>query len=426
MSELTFVSHTNPGRSVHVLPTDKFKTTTILMHIALPLDEQLVTKGALLPNVLARGTANHPDPARLQRHLDALYGAVFSTGVMKRGERQIIQLYLEVANEKFLHEAEPLLEKAVAFFGDVLLHPLVESGAFSEKFVALEKEALAKRIEGLIDDKMRYANQRLVEEMCKDEPYRLLSYGRKEDISGITPQSLYEFYQHVLTSYPIDLYVIGDVNPDEVQTLIDRYVSLPAYGGQTLPPIAQKSAPEAARAVKEEMNVAQGKLNIGLRTGITYADRDYVTLMVYNGVLGSFPHSKLFMNVREKASLAYYAVSQLESQKGLCMIMSGVETANYEQALRIIKEQLTMMENGDISDLELNQTKAMLINQLRETQDSAAAIVSMDYNGRLAGKSRSLQETLEAIQAVTKEDIARVARQVQMDTIYFLSGKEEA
>lgn len=426
MSELTFVSHTNPGRSVHVLPTDKFKTTTILMNIALPLDEQLVTKGALLPNVLARGTANHPDPASLQRHLDALYGAVFNTGVMKRGERQIVQLYLEVANEKFLHEAEPLLEKAVAFFGDVLLRPLLENGVFSEKFVALEKDALTKRIEGLIDDKMRYANQRLVEEMCQREPYHLLVYGRKEEIGAITSRSLYEFYQHVLTAYPVDLYVVGDVNPDEVRTLIDRHLSLPAYEGQVLPPMVQTSAPEVEHVVKEEMNVAQGKLNIGLRTGITYADHDYVTLMVYNGVLGAFPHSKLFMNVREKASLAYYAVSQLESQKGLCMIMSGIETANYEQALGIIKEQLAMMVNGDISDLELNQTKAMLINQLRETQDSASAIASMDYNGRIAGKRRTMEETLAAIGAVTKEEIARVARQVQIDTIYFLSGKGEA
>lgn len=426
MSELTFVSRTNPGRSTHVLPTDKFKTTTVLLHIALPLAEETVTEGALLPNVLARGTANYPDPARLQRHLDALYGAVFSAGVMKRGERQIIQLYLEVANEKFLHEGEPLLEQGIAFLGDVLLRPLVENGAFSEKFVALEKDALAKRIEGLIDDKMRYANQRLIEEMCGDEPYRLLTYGRKEEIGAITPQSLYTFYQDVLTSYPIDLYVVGDVNPDDVQKMLDRHLQMPTYTGHDLPPIVRKEAPDEARAVKEEMNVSQGKLNIGLRTGITYADSDYVTLMMYNGVLGGFPHSKLFMNVREKASLAYYAVSQLESQKGLCMIMSGIETANYEKALSIIKEQLVMMEQGEISDLELNQTKAMLINQMRETEDSASAIASVDYSGRIAGKRRPLEETLKAIQAVTKEDIARVARQVRMDTIYFLSGKGEA
>ncbi|AMA73519.1 MULTISPECIES: EF-P 5-aminopentanol modification-associated protein YfmF [Aneurinibacillus] len=425
MSKLTFVSREQDGLSIHVLPTEKFKTTTILIHIQLPLQEDLVTKGALLPNVLQRGTATYPNPAQLQRHLDSLYGAIFSAGVMKRGEKQILQFYLEIANEKFLADSRPLLEDGMRFLGEVLTRPLLENGAFTKKIVELEKETLAKRIEGLIDDKMRYANQRLTEEMCKDEPYRLLAYGIHEQIPGITPEDLYGFYQEALTSYPIDMYIIGDVNPEDAVGLIRNYIPLTLSRVKQLAPTPYKKEVREERIVTEEMNVVQGKLNIGMRTQISYADDNYVHLMMYNGVLGGFPHSKLFMNVREKASLAYYAVSQLETQKGLCMIMSGIETANYDKALAIIKEQLEMMKQGEITDVELNQTKATLSNQLRETQDSASAIASMDYSGRLAGRHRTLEETLAAIESTTKEDIARVAQKVEIDTIYFLRGKGE-
>jgi predicted Zn-dependent peptidase len=426
MSELTFVSEERDGVGIHVLPTEKFKTTTVLIHIQLPLEEEVVTRGALLPNVLQRGTEQYPTPAGLQRHLDSLYGAIFHAGVMKRGERQILQFYLEIANEKFLADSRPLLEEGVRFLGEVLTRPLLENGAFSKKVVELEKEALTKRIEGLIDDKMRYANQRLTEEMCKDEPYRLLAYGIREDIPQITPEDLYAFYQQVLTSYPVDIYVIGDVQAETAAALIKQHIPLQVSGVKPLPPVAYQKDVREERVVTEDMNVSQGKLNIGMRTQIGYADDEYVHLMMYNGVLGGFPHSKLFMNVREKASLAYYAVSQLETHKGLCMIMSGIETANYEKALAIIKEQLEMMKRGDITDIELNQTKAMLANQLRETQDSAGAIANVDYNGRLAGRRRSLEEMLAAIEKTTKEDIARVAQKIKIDTIYFLRGKEEA
>ncbi|MFT9847625.1 EF-P 5-aminopentanol modification-associated protein YfmF [Aneurinibacillus sp. REN35] len=425
MNELSFVSREQEGLGIHVLPTQKFKTTTVLIHIQLPLTEELVTKGALLPNVLQRGTERYPNPAELQRHLDSLYGAIFNAGVMKRGERQIIQFYLEIANEKFLADSRPLLEDGLRFIGEVLTKPLVENGAFTKKVVELEKEALTKRIEGLIDDKMRYANQRLTEEMFKDEPYRLLAYGIREQIPEITPESLYAFYQEVLSSYPVDVYVVGDVEVENVTKLISEYIPLTPSGVKEFPPTPYKKEVAKEQDVVETMSVAQGKLNIGMRTQISYADDDYVHLMMYNGVLGGFPHSKLFMNVREKASLAYYAVSQLETQKGLCMIMSGIETANYDQALHIIKEQLDMMKRGEISDIELNQTKAMLINQLRETRDSAAAIANMDYSGRLAGRRRSLEEIIEGISNTTKDDIARVAQKVEIDTVYFLRGKED-
>ncbi|HET7615752.1 MAG TPA: insulinase family protein, partial [Bacillales bacterium] len=159
-------------------------------------------------------------------------------------------------------------------------------------------------------------------------------------------------------------------------------------------------------------------------TNTAYGDDDYFALVVFNGILGGFPHSKLFINVREKASLAYYASSRIESHKGLLLVFSGIQSSNYDKAVTIIKEQTEKMRRGDFSDEEFQQTKSMLNNQVLETIDSAKGAIEFIYNGVAADSRRSVDEWVAGVNAVTREDVRRMANKVRLDTIYFLKGKE--
>ncbi len=147
-------------------------------------------------------------------------------------------------------------------------------------------------------------------------------------------------------------------------------------------------------------------------------------MQVCNGLFGGFSHSKLFINVREKESLAYYAASRLESHKGVMMVMSGIEFNKYERAVEIIKEQFQAMKKGDFTDQEVEQTKAMIKNQILETADVARGFVELAYHQVVSGYKRTMEEWLNQVDAVTKEDLIRVANKVKLDTIYFLKGKE--
>jgi predicted Zn-dependent peptidase len=422
--EIAFQTSQANGMNVHILPTAKFKTTTIVAMIEQELSEQVVTKTALLALVMKRATERFPDTKRLREHLDFLYGAIFDVDVVKKGERQILQIYMEVPNEKFLSDQTPLLEQAIQFVGDILCRPYVEGNAFAEKYVSAEKESLRKRIESLIDDKMKYANQRVTAEMCKGEPFSLLVYGRVEDLPQITAEQLYRYYQEVTSQNPIDLFVVGDVEQTQVLNYVQTHIPLNRPQKKTLPPANVQKQVTGEREVIERLDVSQAKLNIGCRTQITYRDDDYPALLVYNGVLGGFPHSKLFVNVREKASLAYYAVSRLESHKGILMMMSGIDVNNFERAVSIIREQLEQMRQGQITDGEMSQTKATLSNQFRELLDSAKMMVDFAYNGVLSGRKRPLQELLKQIDAVTVEDVKRVAEKIAIDTIYLLRDRK--
>jgi predicted Zn-dependent peptidase len=411
---------------LHVLPTKQFKTFAISLLIGQPLREETVTSCALIPFVLRRGNRRFPETKKFREHLDNLYGAGFGFDVYKRGDYQIIQFRMDVIHDRFVaNNGVSLLEEGLQLLGETLTDPALEGGVFRHNYVDDEKETLRKRIEAIINDKIRYAAERCLEEMCKNEPYRLHPLGKIGDLPEITPQNLYSSYQRWLAEAPIDLYVVGDTSMDEVTSLVNRHFRLErAANASYAPPVLPAISSDAPKNVIEALEVNQGKLNLGLRTRSTYADEAYPALLAYNGILGGYAHSKLFVNVREKASLAYYASSRLDGHKGILTIQSGIEIENYEKALRIIREQLDAMAAGEISELELSQTKAMIKNQLQEIQDSAFELISFDFNGILSGFERTVADLIARIERMERSDVQAAAKQVTLDTIYFLRNKE--
>lgn len=178
--------------------------------------------------------------------------------------------------------------------------------------------------------------------------------------------------------------------------------------------------------VREQHEMKQGKLHIGFSTPIRFGDADFAKMQIFNGIFGGYPHAKLFMNVREKESLAYYASSSYASHYGLLFVVSGIEAKNEEKALSLIKEQLAVMQAGDITDLELEQTKAMLTNQLKESLDSARGQIEIFDQYKDLPEEFSVEAWANKWKAVTKEDVVAMAKQVQLEAVYFLCGKEQA
>ncbi|MBN2984251.1 EF-P 5-aminopentanol modification-associated protein YfmF [Cohnella algarum] len=424
MSTETFQRGSLGRLRLHVLPTKRFKTFALTLFVGIPLTESRVTPVALAPFVLRRGTAKYPETISFRERLDELYGAGFGFDIYKRGDYQIVQFKLDIINDRFVSSSEPLLKEAIDFLGEAVTTPALEAGHFRSRYVEAEKTTVRKRIEAIINDKIRYAAERCVEEMCKDEPYRLLALGRKEALDGIDAGALYGEYERWLDEAAFDLYVSGDTTLEEVGKLAQAAFRLTGRSPAAYsPPRLTRARPEP-QTIVERLDVGQGKLNLGLRTGLSYGDERYPSLLMYNGLLGAFPHSKLFVNVREKASLAYYASSRLDGHKGLLTIQSGIEIANYEKALGIIQEQLASMRRGEIGEDDMRRTKAMLANQLRELQDSAFERISFDFNNVLSGTERTNAGLLERIDAVTPDQVAEVAQTVELDTIYFLRDRK--
>ncbi|MCM3782896.1 insulinase family protein [Neobacillus mesonae] len=424
MTKTGFERGSKENIRIHVLPTNRFKTFAISLYVGTPLKEETVTSTALIPFVLRRGTQSYPETIQFREQLEELYGAGFGFDVYKRGDHQIIQFRMDTINDSFVQSNESLLDRSFSFLGEVVTNPARENNHFRSSYVQAERETVRKRLESIVNDKMRYAAERCIEEMCKNEPYRLHPLGERKDLEHINAENLYTSYEQWISNAGMDLYVVGDTTLEEVEKLVEKYFHLKRDHSFEYKTEVSQRVHRDVQTVVEKLNVSQGKLNMGLRTSITYGDERYASALMYNGILGGYPHSKLFVNVREKHSLAYYASSRYDGHKGIATIQSGVEIPNYEKAVEIIQQQLSDLKQGIITDLELNQTKAMIRNLLKEIQDSAFEMISYDFNRQLSGKERTTQELLEQVEALTKADVQKAADTFQLDTIYFLRDQK--
>lgn len=413
---------------VHVVSTKKFKTISIIIQLKQSLADENLTKRALFPFVLQSATEKLPSVKEIRQYLDELYGTTLSVDLSKKGDNHIITFRVDIGNDDFLFDENAnLLEKAFELLSDVILRPKgKKEKAFDKEIVRKEKRILKQKIEAIYDDKMRYSNMRLIEEMFDEDPFSQIVYGKKDNVDEIDEYSLFTYYEQTILKDNIDIYVVGDITYDEVQPIIERHFTFPSERKEN--PHSTTQQKKGSNGVKEkieEQDVNQGKLNIGFRTHTVFQDKDYSALQVFNGIFGGFSHSKLFINVREKESLAYYASSRLESHKGILVVMSGIDSANYERTVEIINEQMHKMKQGDFTDDELHQTKIMLKNQILEALDDPRGIMEILYNKMIANVTFTLDELVEGIERITRKEVIDVAQKIELDTIYFLKGKEE-
>jgi predicted Zn-dependent peptidase len=407
------------GIRLSILPTRKLKTVIAKAYFTGNLDES-VTQKALVPMVLRRGTRNFPDLQAINRHLENLYGSSLTQGIVKVGEWHVACFRLEAVNGRFLPEREDVIGKVTDFLKEMLFEPHLQGELLHRQFVEQEKQNLGRIIDSLVDSKDQYVLERLIQNMCSSEPFRHYEYGRKEDLPEIEPETLTSEWRTWSTSYPIDLYVSGDVDVSRSRDLFQRVFSVPRKTGMPLSGPPGSVEVGEPRFLEERMAVHQGKLCLGFRHGISYFDGDLEAAVVMNGILGAFSHSKLFQNVREKASLAYDVHSALEKTKGLLFVLGGIAPENYQQAFDIILEQVKAIQDGHVTDEEMTSTKESLDNSLCMMEDNLSSLLEVDFVWQLHGRSFDLKEYRSRLREITRERVVEAARRLKLDTVYFL------
>lgn len=411
-----------PGVTLRALQTDKFKTACFSVNFLRPHCRQTAALDALLPSVLLRGTERYPDIRSISMHLDELYGTSFGTLVRRKGEVKLTGFYADFIDDAYLPEGEGVFSAVTDFLREVLFYPLTEDGCFSARNVEGEKQNLVNAIESDLNDKRAYATARMLETMCQGEAYGTPRLGYAQDVRAITPQSLWAHYQTVLQTSRIEIFYAGRYSPEEAAAQFSKVFS--DDRGATFAAAATQVRRKAdrVREISESMDVTQGKLVIGLRTGVTVSDPDYPALLLLNAVYGGSVTSKLFLNVREKRSLCYYAGSSLEKYKGLMLVSSGIAFENYETAKQAIEQELDACRNGEFTDEEIEQARRFISFALRSTMDSPARLDEF-YIGNAISDGGDIPALLERLNALTADDLRLAAQKLSVDTIYFLKGE---
>jgi len=418
------------GITFHQIETDKFKTNLFAIFLAIPLEKEEVTKRALIPAVLRRGTKNYPSQELISKMLEEMYGASFDCGIDKNGENQIIKFYVEGINEKFLPEAEPINEKCLDMLFQIVFDPYFENNNFAENYVESEKENLKNIISSKIDNKRKYAFDRCIEEMYKNEPFGIYKYGYLEKVDGITKEDLKNAYIDLMKNAKIDIFSSGD----KIENLLDFVKNHPLIQNleERNPRFIQNAVIrkesvefnlEPKKVVDENMQVNQGNLIIGFDLGVEKEEEKEVA-NVYNAILGGGANSKLFQNVREKESLAYTVGSNYSKPKAAIFIRSGIEIENYDKAVKIILKQVEDMKDGNFEESDVENAKELLKSSIRGIPEEQDSELTYYYGQEMMGKEVGLEEYLQKIEAVTKNQVMELAKKICVNTIYFLKKED--
>ena len=417
------------GIKLHTINTNKFKTNLIAIFLSIPLTRENVTKNALLSSILRRGCQKYKTQEKISKKLEEMYGAEFNCGLDKLGKNHVLKFYIESINDEFLPEAkENMLKQSIEILSEIVFNPLAENNGFNEEYTNQEKENVKQIIEAKKDNKARYALFRCVEEMFKDKAEGLYKYGYVEDLENINAKNLYEYYKELIDTCKIDIFVSGKLENTNIEQLIEQDQNLsnlkerePKYN---INKPEEKNPIQEVNNVEEKLDVTQGKLVIGYDVEASKQEIEdekfrYIG-MLYNAILGGTATSKLFQNVREKASLAYTASSSFSYYTGNIFVNAGIEIDNFEKATEIIKEQIEDMKQGNFSEEDIENAKKTIVSNIAGISDEQDTEIIYFLGQELSGRNISLQQYAQFVQDVKKDEIEDFARKININTIYFL------
>ncbi|QRF23968.1 insulinase family protein [Alicyclobacillus sp. TC] len=417
---------------MHALHTEKFYTRHYSIKLTIPLDAKFITSTAVLPYLWLEGSKSYPSARKIMQLTDSLYGTVLHSSVSKRGGLQVVEISAAMPYIHGNQENRAAMNQLEKLLMELLMAPATnEDGSFLSTHVSKVIELQKNRIRNLHDDKTTYAFEQAMERASRPLPASLPRLGYLDELENDMAPLLYTAYRRLLENAKIDIYVSGKLYQVEdmwidFQQKLESQLSMTNFLNPLVEPI-QKSHMENRAELRdiEYQRVNQAKLNLVYCSGIGYAHPLYPAALVMNGILGKFPHSKLFVEVREKRSLAYYASSQYDSMTGFVVLYAGVQPGKVGEARLVMEEQVEAIQKGKISEQEIQFTKSGLLNQYKQLEDQPASWTEIDFNGQLTGQKLTMEDLQKKISDVTVEDIKKVAEHLTFQQEFLLTARRE-
>ena len=412
-----------PGISAHFVQSKKFKTNKITVRFTASLSLETVAGRMLSASMLETANKAYPTSQAFRRYLASLYGADISTSAYRRGQAHILDLTFTYVRDEFLSKKNVLTSRILELVEQILFAPLVLDGAFEPTLFEIEKKQLLASLATDMDDSFYFAHKELDSLFFHDERLQLRYSDLRNSISNESPESSYTCFQDALKNDQIDFFFLGDFNEVEIT---ESLKSLPFTARKS--DVSIQYHQSYSNVLQEGMiqrNVGQSILEMGYHSPVKYGDDKHLPMLVMNGLLGEFAHSKLFTNVRENAGIAYTVSSQLDLFSGLLRMYAGIDRGNRNQARKMMNHQLMDLKKGNFTDFELNQTKEMIRRSLLIAQDSQHTLVERVYLTELFGKATfDIDQLLEKLESVDKEAVCNAANSLKLQAIYFMEGVE--
>ncbi|MBK0039707.1 MULTISPECIES: EF-P 5-aminopentanol modification-associated protein YfmF [unclassified Leuconostoc] len=414
----------NSGVNLVVLPTTQFKTLHIAIDFVAPALTSNISARSLLSYLMAVSARQYPTQQEVAQKTIDLYGAQYQTDVYRFGQTHHVRVTLQLPAPDYIDDGNDLLVDAFNFLQEMIFDPLLDGQKFDRKVFVKEQQSLINELESIKDDKPRYAISQL-RNITYDVPnLQSSSAGDIDLVKNLTPESLYTAYQNMISSDLVNIVVLGNVNESDVESIIKDWSISPRRLPVLQPFYRQALRPATVEKKQYQRDINQAMLTLAMRLDVPPLDKQRFAAMVMNALLGGSPLSKLFMNVREKASLAYSIYSKWQYDTGFLLIAAGLDADKVVQAEKMIDEEILAIQNGEFEDKVVTSIKKSLINDYLSQQDSPNSQIETAFSRLLTGSETSESEWIKQVQAVTANDIRLVAKKLQIQSRFILLPKE--
>ena len=422
------ISQIAQGINLHLNTTRKFKTNVVCVLIRRPLRCDEVTVNTLISMILTMGCAKYNTAAKLAAQTERMYGAACSSQVVKKGEEQIIQIFLEYL-PRGSGKIGITTADALEFIGDVILHPLVIDGGFDPDITQGEKRTLHAQISARKNHKAEYVRYRLLEEMCSSEPFAIPGDGYAEDLEAITPTSAYRHYRRILQISPIEVMIIGDETEQGcVEILRNMFCSIQDTDAEqrhiaereAFPrPLCRRASP---KKINEHTTANQGNIAIGYRGDVSPVGDQAYALLLANEVFGGYGSSRLFSVIREQESLAYAVSSTVYRLKSIIAVHAGVDPNNFDRVAQLVNDQLEHVAQGQTSNDDFENAKKSLLKKYEAVKDYHGQMLDFYMMQHMLGCAEGLDGVMRKIRNLKSDELASVFNKIGLDTQYTLSN----
>ena len=411
------------GVRIHFMKSEKFKTNEIKVRFSAPLSEETIAGRVLASRMIETANQLYPTSQQFREQLANLYGANFSTSVSKRGQMHYIDINLSYVRDAFLSKKNVLTDQMLDLLKVSLNAPLAENGCFHSETFSVEKKNLVTELEAEIENHFYYAHQQLNRLFYDQADMKLSKYGSVQQIQNEDEGSAYQAFQEMLQTNLIDFFFMGDFNELAVIEKISEFGLQPRKSHVNL--FYAQSFSNVVREGLEQRETHQSILELGYHFPVQYGEKEHFALFVLNGLLGAFSHSKLFTVIREKEGLAYTISSHFDIFSHFMRIYAGIDRKNRTRTMTLMSRQVSDLKRGKFTSEELRLTKEMIINAAKLSQDRPGTLIERAYLHSILGKQfLSIDDWIQAIQLVTKEEIMAVAKSLKLQAVYFMEGRE--
>lgn len=403
------------NKVLHLVKTTKFKSNNIVINLSTKYSKKDYTFLLFLKTILLYSTNKYPSYRSLAIECENLYNASLTSNITIYKDFMTLSVRVNSLNDNYSEKGNT--EGLFNLLHEVLFNPLVKDSSFDIESLNVVKELLINNINRYQEDKEEFARVRMLEEYNYNSPLANRDSGYYEELINITPSNLYDYYKEFINNSMIDIYVVGDLSNNEVSELVNKYINIK---GQVVDfNTNYMEVPNDYNEVIEEDDITQSKLVLGINLSSDDPFDKYYSLYLYTIILGGSTESKFFKNIREKHSACYYASARAMRANNLIVVRSGIDYKNYDLVIDLIKQEMDKMKKGDFSQEDIKVSKGFVKAGIESKNDDPTSIINSLITYNYYGIKND-EELISNIDKVSKEDIVRVANEVNINTIYLL------